>query len=229
MVYNVRGETTAAELLKLERLRKGLREFAEADGIYAQPEQVYDPDRLGIDAKNVRMLRKMREVAKNKVLPWELEEFILAKPEVVQVAVPPTRTERFGFIAAIVSAIVLAPLAVLAGLLAVANPEFTGYKNEFFVVAFTDHLLWHATQGEIFGFVAAFAALITFSLKNAVMLRFFAVVSDIFFISFGIGAGLVPVVLLHMILLPVNINYLSRALHNWGARPWGNIRQDRAT
>lgn len=212
--------TTAAEVLKFEEARRALKEFAQSDGIYTAAEEKYDPHNLPIESHKVRILRKVRD-AGGGFMSAEVEDFIMAKPDVIQVAVPPTKMERFGFVAAIVSAVLLAPIAVLAGLLALANPAFTGFSQQVFPIALAEHIVWHATQAEILGYVAAASMLLTFSMKNAVMLRLFAVVGNIFFISYGIGAGLVPVVMLHMILAPINIGHLSRALHNQGARAWG--------
>ena len=54
--------TTAAEVLKLDEARKALRHIARAEGFYEQAEQKYDPNNLPLMAKNVRMLRKMRDI-----------------------------------------------------------------------------------------------------------------------------------------------------------------------
>ncbi len=211
--------TTAAEVLKLDEARKALRHIARAEGFYEQAEQKYDPNNLPLMAKNVRMLRKMRDIT-DEQLPSEIEEFIMAKPEVVQVAMPASRMERYGFVAAIISAVVLAPFAVLAAFLALSNPEFTGFANKPFPIAMAEHIVYVATQAELMGYVAAASMLLTFSMSNKVMLRLCAIIANIFFISYGIGATLVPVVMLHMILLPINVGHLSRALHNQGARTW---------
>jgi hypothetical protein len=210
---------TAAEVLRFEDARRALKALAQSDGIYAEAEKRYDPDALPLASKAVRVLRKVRAISDDRV-PREVEEFIMGKPEVIQIAVPPTRIERIGFVLAIISTLCLAPLAVLAALLALASPEFTGFTDRVFPIAMAEHLVYEARQGELLGYVAALSMLITFSMKNAVMLRLFAVIGNIFFISYGITSGLVPVVLLHMILAPINIGHLSRALHNQGARMW---------
>ncbi|MEM8870549.1 MAG: hypothetical protein AAGB10_02855 [Pseudomonadota bacterium] len=220
--------TTAADLLRFEQARSALRHLAQSDGIYTLPEEKYDPSALPEDSKKARALRKMRQMPHNGALA-EVEAFIMEKPEVIQVAIPPTRMERLGLVTAILSALLLAPLAVLAGLLALANPAFTGFSDRVFPIALAEHLVWHASQAELIGYAAAATMLLTFSMKNAVMLRLLAIVANIFFISYGIGAGLVPVVLLHMVLAPINIGHLCRALHNQGARPWGDAKALGAT
>lgn len=210
---------TAADVLQLEYARKALQELAQSDGIYAAPEERYDPNKLPYDSRAVRVLRQVRQASDDRV-PREVEEFILGRPDVIQVAIPPTKMERIGFAFAILSTLIMAPLAVLAGLLALANPTFTGFSDHVFPIALAEHIVWHARTDELLGYVAALSMLITFSMKNAVMLRLFALIGNIFFISYGISSGLVPVVLLHMILAPINIGHLSRALHNQGARMW---------
>lgn len=203
----------------MDEARRALRQMAASEGFYAPAEERYDPDNLPLATKNVRMLRKVRSLSDMR-LPPEVEEFILAKPEVVQVAVLPSQVERIGFVLAILSSVFLAPLAVLAALLALATPEFTGFADGVFPIVLAQHLVWHATHAELMGYLAAASMLLTFSMTNKVLLRLCAVIANIFFISYGIGATLVPVVLLHMILLPLNLGHLSRALHNQGARMW---------
>ncbi|MEM8789785.1 MAG: hypothetical protein AAGE76_16145 [Pseudomonadota bacterium] len=217
-------ESTAAEVLNWEHARGALRQFAQSDGIYTAAEELYDPTALPENSRKARVLRKLREATDQRFCP-EVEAYILDKPDVIQVAVAPTKIERFGFVSAIVAAVLLAPIAIIAALLALSNPAFTGFSDTIFPIALAEHLVWYATQGELMGYVAAASMLITFSMKNQVMLRLFAVIANVFFISYGIGAHLVPVVLLHMILLPINITHLSRALHNQGARAWGAAPQ----
>ena len=57
---------------------------------------------------------------------------------------------------------------------------------------------------EIVGLAAAACVLATFCMQYIVALRGFAMVSNLLFIIYGAGANLVPIVLLHAVLLPIN-------------------------
>lgn len=58
---------------------------------------------------------------------------------------------------------------------------------------------------EILGFVAAAFVLTTFLMRTMLLLRVLGICGNIAFITYGWLAGLMPVVLLHLILLPVNL------------------------
>lgn len=55
------------------------------------------------------------------------------------------------------------------------------------------------------GFLASALVLLTFCMSTMLSLRAVAIGSNIAFISYGIGAGLYPVFILHIILLPLNV------------------------
>jgi CRP/FNR family cyclic AMP-dependent transcriptional regulator len=59
--------------------------------------------------------------------------------------------------------------------------------------------LWDAT-----GYLASGLVVVAFCLKDIIPLRVVALISNVAFLIYGIGLGLVPVCLLHAILLPVN-------------------------
>ncbi len=58
---------------------------------------------------------------------------------------------------------------------------------------------------DFIGYVAAATVLITFCMQTIVPLRGLAILSNVLFIAYGAAAHLYPVLLLHIVLLPVNI------------------------
>ncbi|WP_291834274.1 cyclic nucleotide-binding domain-containing protein [Limimaricola sp.] len=58
---------------------------------------------------------------------------------------------------------------------------------------------------EIAGYVASALVFITFSMKTIVPLRMVAIFSNVAFIVYAAGAGLVPILVLHATLLPLNV------------------------
>lgn len=60
------------------------------------------------------------------------------------------------------------------------------------------------------GYLASLLVLLTFCMSTMRMLRAIAIGSNLAFIAYGIGAGVYPVLLLHLVLLPLNIAYLAR-------------------
>jgi hypothetical protein len=59
--------------------------------------------------------------------------------------------------------------------------------------------LWDAA-----GYLASGLVITAFCMKNIIPLRLAAITSNIAFLVYGIGLGLIPIWLLHAILLPVN-------------------------
>jgi hypothetical protein len=62
------------------------------------------------------------------------------------------------------------------------------------------------------GFLAAGLVFATFCMKRLVPLRAVAISSNLVFILYGYSAGLKPVLVLHLVLLPVNVFRLLQAL-----------------
>ena len=58
---------------------------------------------------------------------------------------------------------------------------------------------------EMAGYLASVLVFLTFWMKTIVPLRMLAIASNVAFIVYGLTAGLMPVLLLHAILLPLNI------------------------
>jgi hypothetical protein len=65
---------------------------------------------------------------------------------------------------------------------------------------------------ELVGYVASLLVLMTFCMSGMVALRTVAIASNIAFIAYGALAGISPVLLLHMVLLPVNILRLAESV-----------------
>ena len=62
------------------------------------------------------------------------------------------------------------------------------------------------------GFLAAGLVLLTFCMKRLVPLRAIAITSNLAFVLYGYRAGIQPVLVLHLVLLPVNLIRLLQAL-----------------
>jgi hypothetical protein len=60
------------------------------------------------------------------------------------------------------------------------------------------------------GFCAAMAVLVSFCMTTIVPLRAFALVSNVLFVLYALLAHIYPVLMLHVVLLPVNLTKLCR-------------------
>lgn len=67
------------------------------------------------------------------------------------------------------------------------------------------------------GYVAAALVLTTFYMRSMVALRVFGMTSNIAFVAYGIQADLLPIILLHLVLLPLNLIRLGEAVMNSGS------------
>ena len=63
---------------------------------------------------------------------------------------------------------------------------------------------------DVLGFVAAFLVLLTFCMQSMQVLRLVAILSNVAFIGYGLSQDLLPVLLLHGVLLPINAYWLGR-------------------
>jgi hypothetical protein len=63
---------------------------------------------------------------------------------------------------------------------------------------------------DLLGFAAAAAVLAGFSMDSILHLRLAALASNILFVLYGLFAHIYPVVILHIILLPINLQKLHR-------------------
>jgi hypothetical protein len=70
------------------------------------------------------------------------------------------------------------------------------------------------TGTDALGFLAAGLVLATFCMKQLIPLRALAITSNVTFILYGYWAGIEPVLMLHVILLPVNVFRLLQALQD---------------
>ncbi len=58
---------------------------------------------------------------------------------------------------------------------------------------------------DLLGYAAASLVFLTFCMKTLLWLRMVAVASNVAFIAYALGAGLVPILILHGVLLPMNL------------------------
>jgi CRP/FNR family transcriptional regulator, cyclic AMP receptor protein len=63
---------------------------------------------------------------------------------------------------------------------------------------------------DVTGYVAAALVLAAFCMSSMTALRVLAILSNVAFIAYAHCQGLMPILILHMILLPVNIGRLSQ-------------------
>jgi hypothetical protein len=59
-------------------------------------------------------------------------------------------------------------------------------------------------QHDLLGYAASLAVLATFYMKTMGSLRAVAIASNILFVAYGYSEHIVPVLLLHLVLLPIN-------------------------
>ncbi len=62
------------------------------------------------------------------------------------------------------------------------------------------------------GYLASALVLLTFCMSTMVSLRAVAIGSNLAFVGYGLGAGIYPVLMLHIILLPLNVMLLVRMM-----------------
>ena len=65
---------------------------------------------------------------------------------------------------------------------------------------------------ELLGYAAAGLVLATFSARSITTLRVLAIASNVLFVAYAAGAQLMPVLILHALLLPINLARLAQAL-----------------
>jgi hypothetical protein len=66
-------------------------------------------------------------------------------------------------------------------------------------------------MGEWVGWLASALVLATFCMRAMVPLRLVAIASNLAFIAYGASAGIHPVLMLHLVLLPLNALRLAQA------------------
>lgn len=66
---------------------------------------------------------------------------------------------------------------------------------------------------DLLGYLASVAVLATFTMNAMVWLRLLAILSNVLFIGYGASAHLLPVLGLHVILLPLNVLRLLQIAH----------------
>jgi hypothetical protein len=67
---------------------------------------------------------------------------------------------------------------------------------------------------ELIGYLASLLVLATFCMRDMMSLRVVAIASNVAFIAYGALAGISPVLLLHVVLLPVNMLRLAESVRS---------------
>jgi len=70
----------------------------------------------------------------------------------------------------------------------------------------------HAELAELLGYAAAACVFVTFYMKTMVRLRIAGIASNFLFVGYGYAVGAHPVLILHLVLLPLNIIRLREML-----------------
>lgn len=78
-----------------------------------------------------------------------------------------------------------------------------------------------SVETDLLGYAAAVAVLVTFALREMFALRFMAIVSNVLFVCYAYRAGLAPILVLHILLLPLNVLRLRQSLNAMHRRPAG--------
>jgi uncharacterized membrane protein YqjE len=73
---------------------------------------------------------------------------------------------------------------------------------------------------DLLGYAAAALVFAAFSLRSITALRAMAIASNLMFIAYGWCAGLGPVLVLHLALLPMNVWRLQQCLRAMPAPAW---------
>lgn len=60
------------------------------------------------------------------------------------------------------------------------------------------------SPNDLLGYAASMLVLVTFSARSITTLRIVAMASNLMFIAYAVAAGLPPVLMLHVLLLPLN-------------------------
>lgn len=71
---------------------------------------------------------------------------------------------------------------------------------------------------DLIGYLASAAVLATFCMRDMTALRATAIASNVAFIAYGALAAVGPVLLLHLVLLPLNAYRLIEATHDRSQR-----------
>jgi hypothetical protein len=181
-----------------------------------RPAPALSADDLSDPAFQMMLLRKLRE--SHGTVPVEVQHFILQRRDLAPVDASErlaTLARRMVIGAGLLVAMLCAPLAMVVAMMKLGidarTDALTGSLNglpDLFARIEGSGLM----MPETFGYGAALTMLLTFSMTNRVLLRLSAIMANVFFIAYAIGAGLQPVLMLHATLLPVNTWHLFQAI-----------------
>ena len=93
-------------------------------------------------------------------------------------------------------------------------PSFKGGEGILAAVweAYEMHGVQIDSLTQLIGYVASGLVLTTFCFSDPIRLRVFALASNIAFIAYGCYGQVYPVMVLHIVLLPINLFHLARLL-----------------
>ena len=74
-------------------------------------------------------------------------------------------------------------------------------------------------MADILGYAASLAVLATFTVRTMVPLRVIAILSNVLFVVYGYEADIRPVLVLHLVLLPINLVRLAGLMTRDAPRP----------
>ena len=83
-----------------------------------------------------------------------------------------------------------------------------------------NHVLAWAHSSDTIGYAASALVLATFSMRSMRSLRVTAIASNLAFIAYAVAGGMLPILILHSILLPMNIVRLHQIDQNSGPLRW---------
>jgi hypothetical protein len=109
---------------------------------------------------------------------------------------------------AIYGSIFLVAGAIVGGRILIAESRILQWVPKSGTVLLSKGIYMHGT--DCLGFIASAAVLASFCMTTIVPLRTFALASNVLFICYGILGHIYPVLLLHLILLPINLVKLQR-------------------
>ena len=70
---------------------------------------------------------------------------------------------------------------------------------------------------DLLGYLASLLVLATFCVRRMVTLRLLAIASNLAFVAYAASAGVAPVLMLHVLLLPMNVWRLAEIVTGRGA------------
>ena len=181
---------------------------------------------LQVQRQNIAMVRTLRTT--HGRVPQQVADFILQNPMHV-----PFKVRAWRWVEKVSVVLLFAVIVASASTgLSLASGGFQDATTQAIMAAMaSEDGLYAFAAGklslqDLSGYLAAVSMLMTFSMTRAIPLRIFAIAANVFFLIYAIDQGLMPVLLLHAILLPMNLCHLVRAVRGAIAENVGRIEMD---